>query len=798
MKKNKKFKKNFIKIFLTYLSLCFSLLIFFSCSLENSATTSGKAEISLEGITNYQNVINFHEFVFYDNKLKISMERETPVNLTIEALLTLRLNNEVTDVTNFRETLNSPIKISEIEINRIADEVEIKNVYLNNRKYSVSKTFPIQIDFLNKKETIHNVISSNEMIVYKFFSNNIVNNIGDILITDWLATNITFITNYKDISIMERKTIDKKILFTNFVTVNYVDKSGEKIYNNAFSNYYEKIHYFTNQRVNFRNNNFNYEYFSTNVGTVSNIAGAEKNIAITKGIIVQRNLFYTNHWTYNVFPVYQTNQSSNYYEVRQIYDGAVVQKADVNKTNIVFNGIQLRDKRLANGNLLQTNFHSYNRNIFFTNHISLKRISGSLSYAPLIASISSGGSVSVDKSAILPSAAQNSAYRYSLKSGSPVFPSGISINATTGQITVSGGSKSSNTYTITATIQSNDNKYTGTIEGQVSINIHKSFKLLASDKGGGDLFGYSVAIEGNTMVVGAYKEDYNDKGAVYVYTKSGNTWSESQKLLASDKVGGDEFGRSVAIEGNTIVVGAHYENSDGKSNNGAVYVFTKSGNTWSQSQKLLASDKDSSDWFGRSVAIEGNTMVVGANGEDSDGKTRNGAVYVYTKSGNTWSESQKLLASDKDSDDWFGDSVAIEGNTMVVGALYEDSVGKNNNGAVYVFTNNNNTWSESQKLLASDKDGGDLFGSSVAIEGNTMVVGAYGEDSDGKNSNGAVYVFTNNNNTWSQSQKLLASDKDSYDFFGYSVAIEGNTMVVGAYGEDSDGKNSNGAVYVYE
>ena len=329
----------------------------------------------------------------------------------------------------------------------------------------------------------------------------------------------------------------------------------------------------------------------------------------------------------------------------------------------------------------------------------------------------------------------------------------------------------------------------------------QSQKLTASNKDDHEKFGNSVAVDSGTIVVGAFYENSggkDDNGVVYVFTKSGDTWSQSQKLTASDKDSGDEFGSSVAIDGNNIVVGAPEEDSGGKDNNGAVYVFTKSGDTWSQSQKLTVSDRDNDDYFGWSVAIDGDNIIVGASEKSSDGKDHNGVVYVFTKSGNTWSQSQKLTASDKDNWDNFGYSAAIDGETTVVGAYREDSGGKDNNGAVYVFTKSGDIWSQSQKLTASDKDDVDKLGTSVAMKNSTVAIGAIEGDSDGKTNNGAVYIFTKSGDTWSQSQKLTASDKDSGDWLGYSVAIEGSTVVIGAAGESSDGKFLNGAVYVYK
>lgn len=320
-------------------------------------------------------------------------------------------------------------------------------------------------------------------------------------------------------------------------------------------------------------------------------------------------------------------------------------------------------------------------------------------------------------------------------------------------------------------------------------------------------FGFSVAIEGDTIVVGAPRESIEEgkigTGTAYIFTRNGDTWSQTQKLLASDKWIGDNFGENVAIHGNTIIVGAPFVDSNLDSNgeiieHGAAYVFTKNNNIWSQTQKLLVTDKKTDAYLGVSIALNDNILVVGATYDTSEG-VQSGSAYIFTKNGNSWIQSQKIVANDKSVSDHFGVSVAIDNeDSILVGAHREDSDGKDNNGAVYVFTKNGDIWEQSQKILADDRESDDLFGISVAVEGNTMIVGAYREDSGTKTENGKVYVFTKNNNKWNQQGKILATDKDTLDLFGYAVTIKNNTIFVGAYLDDNNGKSNNGAVYVYE
>jgi hypothetical protein len=392
--------------------------------------------------------------------------------------------------------------------------------------------------------------------------------------------------------------------------------------------------------------------------------------------------------------------------------------------------------------------------------------------------------------------------------------------------------------------------------------------LKASNADANDHFGVSVAISGDTLVVGARFEDSSasggeddnsvtNAGAVYVFTRSSGVWSQQAYLKASnaEDVGfniawlyppGDSFGSSVAISGNTLVVGAPAEESSadgGEDDNsanrvGAAYVFTHSDGIWNQQAYLKASNAEAGDCFGTSVAISGDTLVVGApyedssprGGEDNDWAEDSGAAYVYTRSDGVWSQQAFIKAKDPDEDsiwihpgtgDQFGTSLSISGDTLVVGAPYEDSStngGANDNstadaGAAYVFIRSNGIWSRQADLKASNAEAEDEFATSVAISGDTLVVGAPYEDSsaDGGEDNnsaedaGAIYVFTRSGEDWSQQAYLKASNAEADDEFATSVAISGNILVVGAHNEDSSasgGEDDNtapyaGAAYVF-
>ncbi len=319
-------------------------------------------------------------------------------------------------------------------------------------------------------------------------------------------------------------------------------------------------------------------------------------------------------------------------------------------------------------------------------------------------------------------------------------------------------------------------------------------KLTASDAAKNDYFGYSVALSGDVAVVGAYRDDDagSSSGSAYVFVRDGNTWGQQTKLTASDAAAGDQFGYSVAISGEVVIVGAERDDDAGGSS-GSAYVFVRNGNTWGQQTKLTASDAVIGDEFGYSVAISGDMAIVGAN-DDDDAGSRSGSAYVFVRNGNTWRQQAKLTASDAAQYDEFGSSVAISGDVAVVGAYWDDDAGSAS-GSAYVFVRNVGMWEEQAKLTASDAVIGDRFGYSVAISGDVAVVGAYLDD-DAGSSSGSAYVFVRDGNTWEEQAKLTASDAAQSNLFGYSVALSGDMVIVGAYGDDAAGPWS-GSAYVY-
>ncbi len=324
-------------------------------------------------------------------------------------------------------------------------------------------------------------------------------------------------------------------------------------------------------------------------------------------------------------------------------------------------------------------------------------------------------------------------------------------------------------------------------------------KLTASDGAASDNFGYSVSISGDTVVIGAIADDDNgsSSGSAYVYSRSGGVWAEQQKLTASDATAGDSFGFSVAVSGDTAVIGARSDDDNG-GNSGSAYVFVRSGGVWIEQQKLAASDIVGGDEFGFSVAVEGNTTIVGARLDDDNG-TASGSAYVYTRSGGVWTEQQKLTANDGAFGDQFAYSVAISGDSVVIGAYQDDDNG-DNSGSAYVYVRSGCpgacVWTEQQKLVAGDGAADDGFGWSVTISADTVVIGAVGDDDNGSVS-GSAYVYTRGGGVWTEQQKLTASDGAASDQFGHSVAISGDTAMIGALGDDDNGSVS-GSTYAYD
>jgi hypothetical protein len=311
-------------------------------------------------------------------------------------------------------------------------------------------------------------------------------------------------------------------------------------------------------------------------------------------------------------------------------------------------------------------------------------------------------------------------------------------------------------------------------------------KLLAWDGAEWDAFGNWVAIDGDTALIGAPWDDDNgtDSGSAYVFTRNDTTWTPQAKLRAVDGEAGDNFGNSVSLDGDTALIGALLDDDNGF-NSGAAYIFIRSGTTWTQQYKLLASDGAVEDYFGDAVSLSGDTALIGAPYVDFD-HVDYGSAYVFTRTGTTWTQQAKLIASDGGWSDEFGNSVSISGDTALIGAHW-DTTNEFHAGSAYVFTRTGTTWTEQQKLFASDGSLDDTFGVSVSLDGDTALIGAFGDDDIGDES-GSAYIFIRSGTTWTLQQKVLASDGAPQHYFGVSVSLSGDTTLIGTY---------NNSVYVF-
>ncbi len=341
-------------------------------------------------------------------------------------------------------------------------------------------------------------------------------------------------------------------------------------------------------------------------------------------------------------------------------------------------------------------------------------------------------------------------------------------------------------------------------------------KLTASDKAADDQLGWSVSVAGDVALVGAHLADpggLSAAGAAYVYERNAggtNAWGQVAKLTAADKAADDYFGNSVSVDGDVALVGAYAASPDGVANAGAAYVFERNAggtNAWGQVAKLSASDKATDDQLGWSVSVDGDVALVGAYQASPGSLYAAGAAYVFERNAggtNAWGQAAKLTASDKAAEDYFGNSVSVDGDVALVGAHLADPGGLSAAGAAYVYERNaggTNAWGQVAKLTAADKAADDNFGYSVSLAGDVALVGATGADPGGVAMAGAAYVFERDaggTNTWGQVAKLTASDKAVGDRFGISVSVAGNVALVGAWYASPGGVLYAGAAYVYE
>ena len=328
------------------------------------------------------------------------------------------------------------------------------------------------------------------------------------------------------------------------------------------------------------------------------------------------------------------------------------------------------------------------------------------------------------------------------------------------------------------------------ILGQCLAN--ESQKLLPGDLEQGDRFGTAVSVDGEIAIIGA--SQHAQMGAVYIYSWSGIAWDQEIKLSNPDSDLDDRFGSSVAISGDVLIVGAELDDNLGN-NSGTAYIFRNGPDGWIVEQELVAFDGAAGDFFGVAVWIDGDVAIVGAVGDD-DNDVGPGSAYIYRFDGKAWVEEQKLLPSPPGSNQ-FGAFVSISGDAAIVGAYWDGDNGFQSGAAyIYRYDANSKVWLQETKLHDPNGASQDNFGWSVAINGDVVIVGARGDDDNGDNA-GSAFIYRLSGKVWLQQAMLVASDGNSADRFGYSVDVSGDMAICGAWNGDGNETDS-GSAYIFQ
>jgi hypothetical protein len=318
-------------------------------------------------------------------------------------------------------------------------------------------------------------------------------------------------------------------------------------------------------------------------------------------------------------------------------------------------------------------------------------------------------------------------------------------------------------------------------------------KLNAPDGAASDELGGTVAINGNTLISGARLN--NDLaagcGTAYIFRQSGTAWNFEQKLVAGDADANDHFGSSVDIYGNWAIVGANNDDEVG-AEAGAAYIFYYNGTAWIEVQKLMASDGAAGDEFGFAVSIYDTVAVVGAYRAEYP-TFNEGAAYVFHYNGSSWYQAQKITAQFPTEDDFFGYSVDVHKNRIAIG-VYQDDDNGINSGSAYIFSYSA-SWNVEQKLIASNGSTGDAFGFDVSLNDSLCLIGAYGKTNVFTGA-GSAYIFRRTGTAWTQAQQINSPDPGQDDWFGYSIALSGSTLIISSFHDDELGQES-GAFFVF-
>lgn len=319
-------------------------------------------------------------------------------------------------------------------------------------------------------------------------------------------------------------------------------------------------------------------------------------------------------------------------------------------------------------------------------------------------------------------------------------------------------------------------------------------RFVAPDAAAGDLFGIAADLSGDVAVVGSEFDDdaAMSSGSAYVYERAGGAWALAAKLTASDADFDDRFGFAVAASGDRVAVTSRY-NADLGYGTGSVYVFERQASGWVETAKLLPDDAGPNKLFGTSVSLDGDRMLVGASA-DTHAVSQAGSAYLFEHDGTSWQQVAKLVASDPGTGDRYGDRTALSGDVAVVASFADDDLGSAS-GSAYVYERQGTQWVQTQKLLASDGQADDRLGVALAIDGERIFVGATANVVG--TASGAVYVFRRQGSTWAQTTKLVPSDATSMQLFGAAIDADGGQVLVGAWRDNLLGTFA-GSAYVFE
>lgn len=325
--------------------------------------------------------------------------------------------------------------------------------------------------------------------------------------------------------------------------------------------------------------------------------------------------------------------------------------------------------------------------------------------------------------------------------------------------------------------------------------------LHASDAASNDLFGSSVSIDGDLAIVGAWADDTADgigAGSAYLFRFNGTDWVEEAHLTASDGSAFDRFGYSVCVSGTSAIVGAPHDDTSAGNNAGSAYVFRYDGQNWVEEQHLFLPLGFPLDQFGWSVDLSGDRAMIGIPYDDASGPIDSGSVQLYQFDGTSWCEEQRLYCTTAEINDNFGYSVSVDQEAAIVGVRSDQVASGTGSGAAIVYRLEGVSWTEEQRLYASDAASNDQFGASVSLNNDVAIVGARYDDIMGWNDAGSAYIYRFNGSSWSEEDHLIASSGVGDDRFGISVGLGSDMAIVGAYGHDMFGVTDSGSAYLFE